>query len=108
MLSKINGDRPFIGVIGGVGPYAGLDFIRKIFSNTIASKDQDHLNCLLISCPSIIPDRTEFLLQGNGENPAYGLFESARCLYIAGVRYAVVACNTAHSCRIFPLSVAWL
>jgi aspartate racemase len=92
-----------IGVIGGVGPQAGLDFVQKIFAKTKAKKDQDHLNCMLISCPSIIPDRTEFLLQGakEEENPAYGLFESACRLYSAGVRIAAVACNTAHAGRIF-------
>ena len=92
-----------IGVIGGVGPHAGLDFVQKIFSNTLANKDQDHLNCLLISCPSIIPDRTGFLLEGTetGENPANGMFESVRRLYLAGARLAAVACNTAHADRIF-------
>ena len=93
-----------IGVIGGVGPQAGLDFVQKIFSNTTALRDQDHLNCMLISCPSIIPDRTAFLLQGKPEkieNPALGMFESARRLYMAGVRTAAVACNTAHANRIF-------
>ena len=101
-----------IGVIGGVGPYAGLDFVKKIFDNTKANCDQEHLNCMLVSCSSIIPDRTGFLLQnegaaaqpsGAGENPAYGMFESAKRLYLAGVRHAVVACNTAHSGRIFSL-----
>ena len=97
-----------IGVIGGVGPQAGLDFVQKIFTNTKAKKDQDHLNCILISCPSIIPDRTEFLLkgpskQGAKENPVFGMFESARYLYMAGVRIAAVACNTAHADRIFSL-----
>ena len=43
---------PIIGIIGGIGPYAGLDFVQKIFSNTRAKKDQEHLNCILISCPS--------------------------------------------------------
>lgn len=98
--------KPLIGVIGGVGPYAGLDVIRKIFDNTRALKDQDHLDCMLVSCPSMIPDRTEFLLKGaeNGmENPAWGMFESAQCLYKAGAEYAVVACNTAHSSPIFNL-----
>ena len=90
-----------IGVIGGVGPHAGLDLIHKIFTNTQAMKDQDHLNCMLISCPSIIPDRTEYLLYGNVENPAFGMFECARRLYMSGVRIAVVACNTAHADRIF-------
>ena len=92
-----------IGVIGGVGPHAGLDFVLKIFTNTRAPRDQDHLSCLLISCPSIIPDRTSFLLSDkNGEeNPAFGMFESAKRLYGAGVRLATVACNTAHAERIF-------
>jgi aspartate racemase len=96
--------KPLIGIIGGVGPYAGLDFMQKIFSNTRVFKDQDHLNCMLVSCPSIIPDRTEFLLKGGEnsiENPAWGMFESVQCLYKAGVEYSVVACNTAHSAPIF-------
>jgi aspartate racemase len=57
---------------------------------------------MLVSCPSIIPDRTEFLLGGAEiENPAFGIFESARKLHAAGVKYAVIACNTAHAGRIF-------
>jgi aspartate racemase len=92
---------PLIGVIGGVGPYAGLDFVRNIFNNTRALKDQDHLNTLLVSCPGIIPDRTKYLLDEEPVNPSDGLFESAQILYAAGARHAVVVCNTAHSDRIF-------
>jgi len=94
---------PIIGVIGGVGPYAGLDFVRKIFNNTRAVRDQDHLNCMLVSCPSIVNDRTNFLLAPNDEeeNPAYGMYESARRLHMADVKVACVACNTAHADRIF-------
>jgi aspartate racemase len=91
---------PVIGVIGGVGPYAGVEFIKYIFNNTKALKDQEHLNCMLVSCPSLIPNRTDYLIAG-GENPVQGLFESAAMLCRAGVRYAVVSCNTAHSERIF-------
>ncbi|HEY5615808.1 MAG TPA: aspartate racemase, partial [Bacteroidota bacterium] len=32
-----------IGVVGGVGPYAGLDLVKKIFDQTTASIDQEHL-----------------------------------------------------------------
>jgi len=92
-----------IGIIGGTGPSAGLDFMKNIFANTIAKKDQEHLNCMLISCPSIIPDRTEYLLSIVEENPAYGMFECAKRLYAAGASYVAVACNTAHSNKIFPL-----
>jgi aspartate racemase len=95
---------PILGVIGGVGPYAGLDFLKKIFDNTDAKKDQDHISCVLVSCPALIPDRSEFLLNGTipaEENPAYGMFQCAEKLYAAGARYLAVACNTAHAGRIF-------
>ena len=91
-----------VGIIGGIGPYAGLDFLRNIFNNTKALKDQEHIDCVLVSCPSIIPDRTEYILSSGGmENPAIGLFESAKKLHAAGVSYAVAACNTAHAGRIY-------
>ncbi|MCL2602269.1 MAG: amino acid racemase [Treponema sp.] len=91
-----------IGVIGGIGPCAGLDFMQNIFNNTRAAQDQDHLDCVLVSCPSMITDRTGFLLSGGeGENPALGMFESAKKLHAAGAAYAVAACNTAHAGRIF-------
>jgi len=94
--------KPLIGIIGGIGPFAGLDFMRNIFNNTRAVKDQEHLDCILVSCPSIIPDRTEFLFSTTEiENPALGMFASAKKLHAAEVSYAVVACNTAHSGRIF-------
>ncbi|MDL2228974.1 amino acid racemase [Treponema sp. OttesenSCG-928-L16] len=90
-----------VGIIGGVGPHAGLDFMRKIFNNTIAVKDQDHISTVLISCPALIPDRTCFLLDEEKENPAEGMSECAGKLYAAGAGYVCVACNTAHSGRIF-------
>jgi aspartate racemase len=43
-----------IGVIGGVGPYAGVDLVLKIFQNTIAQSDQDHIDLYLTSTPSVI------------------------------------------------------
>jgi aspartate racemase len=99
-------EKPLIGIIGGVGPAAGLDFMRYMFANTRAVKDQDHLDSVLISCPALIPDRTEFLLNEGKpgyENPAYGMFECAKRLYRAGARYISVACNTAHADHIFTL-----
>ncbi|MDR2071268.1 MAG: amino acid racemase [Treponema sp.] len=92
---------PLIGIIGGVGPYAGLDFFRNILNNTVTSCDQDHVGTVLISCPALIPDRTNYLLDEETENPAFGMFECANQLAVAGVKYAGVACNTAHAKRIF-------
>ncbi|MDA8170723.1 MAG: amino acid racemase [Nitrospiraceae bacterium] len=91
-----------IGIIGGVGPYAGLDITRKIFDQTIAKTDQAHLNVVLCSFPSSIPDRTGYLLGGKGiENPARGLFNVARALERAGAEVLGIPCNTSHSPEIF-------
>lgn len=55
-------ERQCIGVVGGLGPYAGLDLVRKIFDRTRADHDQDHLPVMLYSFPGDIPVRPEFLL----------------------------------------------
>ncbi|MDR0410003.1 MAG: amino acid racemase [Spirochaetaceae bacterium] len=96
-----NQENPIIGIIGGVGPYAGADFFRDILDNTVSSCDQDHLSTVLLSCPALIPDRTDFLLGKESENPASAMFECAKRLYSIGAKYVSVACNTAHSKRIF-------
>src|SRR5262245_32990820 len=51
-----------IGIVGGVGPYAGLDLVKKIFDNTEAQRDQEHLDVLLINSPRLIDDRTNYIL----------------------------------------------
>jgi aspartate racemase len=89
-----------IGVIGGVGPYAGIDLVKKIFDNTIASCDQEHLDVYLTNVPRLIEDRTEFLLHG-GENPAQGLFASFQKLALMGATVVAIPCNTAHAQPIF-------
>ena len=53
---------PMIGIVGGVGPYAGLDLTKKIFDQTLAGSDQEHLPVILVSRPDEIADRTEYLL----------------------------------------------
>jgi aspartate racemase len=39
-----------IGIVGGVGPYAGLDLLKKIYDNTIANNDQEHLELFFFQC----------------------------------------------------------
>lgn len=90
-----------IGIVGGVGPYAGLDLNRKIFDNTLAGTDQEHLPVILASISPIISDRTRYLLQGDVDNPSRGLFEVIKILDSAGASVAGIPCNTAHAHRIF-------
>lgn len=94
--------RSRIGVVGGMGPYAGLDLVKKIFDQTVAARDQDHLDVILLSTPSV-PDRTRFLLEQSGENPAHTIVRVLRMLESSGAVVAGIPCNTAHSPRILEV-----
>ncbi len=92
--------RRAIGIIGGVGPYAGIDLVRKVFDNTIAVRDQEHIDLYMSSVPSIIGDRTNFLLNG-GDNPAIGLYACFDKLATIGADVIAIPCNTAHAPPIY-------
>jgi aspartate racemase len=92
-----------IGVIGGMGPYAGVDLVRKIFDLTDASRDQDHLPVALLSFPGWIRDRSAYLFEQTGENPADTIFEIALRLERLGAVVAGIPCNTAHAPPIFDV-----
>jgi aspartate racemase len=91
-----------IGVIGGVGPYAGLDLVKKVFDNTMARSDQEHVDLYMTSCPSLIGDRTRYLLEG-GDNPAERNLVSFEKLALIGATVIVNPCNTAHAPAIFDV-----
>lgn len=88
-----------IGIIGGVGPTAGADLALKVFRHTKAENDQEHIDLYLTSCPSIIPDRTDFLLNG-GADPVYGIQKCVDKLCMCGANLIGISCNTAHSHKI--------
>jgi len=86
-----------------VGPYAGLDLMKKVFDNTLARCDQDHVDALLFSYSSKIVDRTEYLEGHEQVNPAEAISEVLIRLDQAGARVAGIPCNTAHAAPIFDL-----
>jgi len=91
-----------IGIIGGVGPYAGLDLNKKIFDNMKTNgTDQDYLDVYLVSQASDITDRTLYLKNEISTNPAEGLFRAALKLEDIGAAVIAIPCNTAHSVKIF-------
>lgn len=92
-----------IGVIGGMGPYAGLDLVRKIFDLTDADKDQEHLSVSLLSYPGRIRDRSTFLFENSGENPAEAIAGIALELDKLGATVVGIPCNTAHAPAIFDV-----
>ncbi|MDE2976169.1 MAG: amino acid racemase [Acidobacteriota bacterium] len=87
-----------IGIVGGLGPFAHIDFERKLLaaaSEVIgARRDQDFPQWVLSSIPRT-PDRTEAYF-GEAEDPTPSLSRSLERLRGAGAEFAVVACNTAH------------
>jgi len=83
-----------VGVLGGMGPEATVDFFAKIIALTPAEKDQDHLRIIIDNNPKI-PDRTEAILK-NDPSLLPALVETARNLERAGVDFIVIPCNTAH------------
>lgn len=97
-----------IGIIAGVGPFAGLDLYNKILSQTKAAADQDHLGIISWSEPQKIPDRTEYLLGREQTNPAGPIVEQLLKLEQAGATVAGIPCNTAHAPLIFTAISAGL
>ncbi len=98
-MSKPN--KAMIGVVGGMGPYAGIDLIQKIFDQTNAASDQDHLPVSMISVPHSISDRTVFLLGKSEDNPALAIADVISSLYKQGATIVGIPCNTAHGEPIF-------
>jgi aspartate racemase len=83
-----------VGVLGGMGPLATLDFLHKVLAATPARRDQDHVPMMVSSIPQV-PDRTA-AFRGEGESPLPALLACGERLAAAGVGLLVLPCNTAH------------
>ena len=80
-----------LGVLGGMGPAATLDFLTKLQALTPAERDQDHFRTLVDINPQV-PDRNDPL-----NKPGPVLAEMAGALRGAGADVLAIACNTAHA-----------
>ena len=83
-----------VGVLGGMGPLATIDFLRKMVEATPAATDQEHIPTVVSSIPQV-PDRTE-AFRGAGASPLAAMIASGRRLADAGAGLVVMPCNTAH------------
>ncbi|WP_431284236.1 aspartate/glutamate racemase family protein [Humitalea sp. 24SJ18S-53] len=83
-----------LGILGGMGPLAGAQFLARLTLLTPAERDQDHLPCVLWSDPRV-PDRTAARL-GTGPDPLPALLRGLRALEAAGATAIAIPCNTAH------------
>ncbi len=87
--------RRLIGILGGMGPLATVDFMQKVIEATPAERDQDHVPLIVYSVPQI-PDRVSAASAGTDE-PLPAMLTGIRTLEQAGVEAIAIACNTAHA-----------
>ncbi|MDP3852574.1 aspartate/glutamate racemase family protein [Phenylobacterium sp.] len=80
-----------LGVLGGMGPAATLDFLTKLQALTPAERDQDHIRTIVDINPQV-PDRNDPFAK-----PGPVLAEMAGALRGAGADVLAIACNTAHA-----------
>lgn len=83
-----------LGVLGGMGPLATVDFLEKLIEETPAQRDADHVPLVVYSVPQI-PDRPAAILAG-GASPLPDMLKGIRTLKAAGATQLAIPCNTAH------------
>lgn len=84
-----------IGVLGGMGPAATVEFFRRLVAATPAAIDQAHVRILIDNNPHV-PDRTNAIF-GNGPDPSPALAAMARGLAASGADFLTMPCNTGHA-----------
>lgn len=91
----LNVSEPVVGVIGGMGPEATVELMRRVMAATPAVDDADHIHMIVDNNPKV-PSRIAALIEGSGESPAPVIAAMARRLERAGADFLVIPCNTAH------------
>lgn len=84
----------YIGILGGMGPLATVNFISKLVEMTPASRDQEHIPYTLVNLPQI-PDRSEAILRG-GVSPLPMILKGLESLMRVEVGAIAIPCNTCH------------
>lgn len=84
-----------LGVLGGMGPQATQVFYQRVLDRTDAERDQDHLSALIFS-DTQIPDRTDAILHGRGDEVRDRLIRDAKLLEDCGCTVLAIPCNTSH------------
>ena len=89
-----NRKEKIVGILGGMGPYATVDFFKQILDCTSTKKDWEHLR-ILIDNNVKIPSRTRAILYGE-ESPVPMMIKSIDNLAQIGADLIAIPCNSAH------------
>jgi aspartate racemase len=82
-----------VGILGGMGPYASLEFFRKILEITSPEKEKDHVRIILDNNPQIPSRNRHFIF--NEESPVPAMIDSINKLVNYPVDSIYVPCNSA-------------
>lgn len=85
----------FFTLLGGMGSIASESFLHLLNQYTPATKDQEFLNYLLVNHAKV-PDRTNYILNNQNENPLPYLLEDIQQQSLLKPNFFVLLCNTAH------------
>lgn len=93
--------KPFVGILGGMGPLAGVDFANKLIAAAAQAwpiaGDNDQIPFVLWSVPQV-PDRVAAALGvSDATSPLPAMITGLRRLESAGVDIIAIACNSAHA-----------
>ena len=91
----MNDDSRVAGVLGGLGPAATIDFMRRVLALSDASTEQQHVRLIVDQNPGV-PNRQQAIL-ADGISPGPVLAAMAAGLERAGADFLVMPCNTAHA-----------
>src|SRR5690606_38481226 len=84
-----------LGVLGGMGPAATSLFFERVIENTVAHKDQDHIDMVILN-HATIPDRTRAILEDNKEPFLEAVKKDFEIFEAAGIENIAIPCNTSH------------
>jgi aspartate racemase len=84
-----------LGIIGGMGPKATSVFFDMIIEQTVADRDQEHIDIVILN-HATLPDRTSVILKNEGEQFLKAVAKDFKLMEAAGVSNIAIPCNTSH------------
>lgn len=84
-----------VGVLGGMGSYATVDFFKKILDQFKVQKEWEYPKIIINNNPKL-PSRTRAILYDE-PSPAPGMIEGCKLLEQAGADFIAIPCNSAHA-----------
>ncbi|MCI6609353.1 MAG: amino acid racemase [Ezakiella sp.] len=82
-------------IVGGMGPLATADCYERIISKSPATKDQEHIETLIIS-DTLMPDRTQAILSGERDELLKHFENNFKLAKSWGADFIIIPCNTSH------------